>query len=94
MADENEAQAPARGAGDCEMKEPIVVVPNCPYCGNQLVGFNVCQMALPTPTPQGMMTFLVPVCPHPECGAALAFQFIGYQKPEPGSGLWTPPGRA
>jgi hypothetical protein len=86
MADEN------KPVTEKALEQPIVVVPHCPYCGNQLMGFNVCQMSLPTP--QGMMTFIVPVCPHLECGAALAFQYVDTKKAEPGPGLWTPPGRA
>ena len=66
--------------------------PRCPQCGGELKGFNVTTMGLPTP--HGLMSFIVVVCPYPECEVAMGFNFIGYQKEQPGvaAGLWTPPG--
>lgn len=69
---------------------PVVLIPKCPHCGGELKGFNVTEMGLPTP--HGIMSFIIVVCPYPECQVAMGFNFIGYRQGQPGAGLWTPPG--
>lgn len=81
------------------MQIPLVD-PKCPACKQPLKGVNVAGMKLPVPAPDGksiasFITFMVPCCPNPKCGVALAVQFTGQEDaPPPGAaaGLWTPPG--
>jgi glutaredoxin len=81
------------------LNKMVLLDPKCPHCLKALKGMNVAAMMLPVPTQDGkaiekIQIFSMPCCPH--CFVVLGVQLIEERQPtpaEPGSGLWTPPGR-
>jgi len=84
------------------LNKMVLLDPKCPHCLKALKGMNVAAMMLPVPTQDGkaiekIQIFSMPCCPH--CFIVLGVQLIEERQPgppappEPGSGLWTPPGR-
>ena len=83
-----------KGAAPEEIK---VLLPKCPSCGNDLGALNISTMTIPVPQdPRGDWSFMVPCCPHPECGKVVPAHFFGFVPRDPGQvatppqGLWRP----
>ena len=82
---------PTEKGGTPEMP---VISPKCPHCGEDVPGFNVSTMILPTPqNPQGDITFMVPCCPL--CNKIITAQFVGYTPHQqnvatPPKNIWSP----
>jgi len=87
------------GVPNPALQKMVLLDPKCPHCLKALKGMNVAGMALPVPAKDGksiekVQIYSMPCCPH--CGVVLGVQLIEERAaapPEPGSGLWTPPGR-
>jgi len=88
------------GVPNPTLNKLALLEPKCPHCLKALKGMNVAGMKLPVPAADGksiekFLVYSLPCCPH--CGVVLGVQLIQEElpgPPEPGSGLWTPPGRA